>query len=470
MVNAHVEITEREDGSIIIQSRTPLSEYPANLCAWLHQHGAALPDKPFLLERNPRDEWEGLTYARTLKKVNQISNGLLALVADASRPVAVLSQNCVNMALFQLAAMQIGLAVAPISYAYSARSKTGSHIKHILDVTKPRVLVMSDADLHMPKLNQWDLGDLKLFAFTNSQNHSGVRPFESLSDKQESLTSRAQALFDAVTPDTVAKVQFTSGSTNLPKGVLVTHGMQVTNQVGIRQMWPFLAGEEVIVDWLPWNHTFGGNLIFNMMLMQGGTFYIDNGNPTPAGITKSIQNIKDVKPTICFGVPASFTAILAAMKEDRDLRSALFRNLKFFKTGAAALDRATYQGLSKLGAEACGAPVPFFAGWGCTETSPCATLVWWEAEDERIIGLPIAGVTLKLAQDGSGKTEMRVKGPNVTKGYFANPEATRNAFDEEGFFCTRDAGKISRSTKTGGRSYILRPHDGRFQAGHRSMG
>lgn len=158
MANIEVEIIEREDGCTIVQNRIPPAEGPLNLCGWLHHHGAGLPDKPFLLERNVRDQWEGLTFAQTLKSVNRISNGLLALGLDTSRPVAILSQNCINMALFQLAAMQLGIAVTPISHAYSVRSKTGGHIKHILDLTKPTVLVMSDADLHMPKLDQWDWG------------------------------------------------------------------------------------------------------------------------------------------------------------------------------------------------------------------------------------------------------------------------------------------------------------------------
>jgi len=198
--------------------------------------------------------------------------------------------------------------------------------------------------------------------------------------------------FDAVTPDTLAKIQFTSGSTNLPKGVEVTHGMMVTNQTGISQMWPFLDENDVVVDWMPWNHTFGGNFVFNMTLMHGGTFYIDHGNPTPIGLPTTIQNIKDISPTIYFGVPRSFTAIYARMQEDETLKH--------------------------------------------------STLVYWEIGDARVIGLPIPGVKVKLAPDSSGKLELRVKGPNVTVGYYKNEEATRAVFDEEGYYCTGDAGKF----------------------------
>jgi len=437
-----VDIFEQSDSSIVIQNKAPLAEGPANLCTWLHQHAAAVSDKPFILERNTSRQWEGATYAEALRRVNRISNGLLALGLDTSRTVAVLSENSVRMAFFQLAAMQIGLAVTPISYAYSARSKTGGHIKHILDVTQPSVLVMSDADLHMPKLNQWDNSDLSLYAFTNSDHYSKVSPFEALFAEQETLTPEAQSRFDAVTADTLAKIQFTSGSTNLPKGVMVTHGMQVSNQVGIGQMWPFVNADDKIVDWLPWNHTFGGNFVFNMVLMHGATFYIDNGNPSPAGIGLTIQNIKDVKPSIYFGVPASYIALRAGMKEDPELKAAFFQDLKFIFTAAAALDQATYQGMRQLSVEARGNAVPFFSAWGCTETSPDATLVYWEIEDARVIGLPIPGVKVKLAPNKSGKHEMRVSGPNVTQGYFANPEAALVAFDEDGYYRTQDGGKF----------------------------
>ena len=437
-----VTVTEMADGSLILQNKIPLADYPANLLTWLHQNAQKFPDKPYLQERDAQNQWGGLTYAETLAAVNRLSNGLVAMGLTADRPIAILSENCVNMALIQFAAMQVGLPVTPISYAYSVRSQTGTLIKHILDVINASMLVMSNADVHMAKINQWDVGDLQLYAFSNSEAHANVQPFEALFDERETLSTESQARFDAVSPDTLAKIQFTSGSTDLPKGVEVTHGMMVTNQVGVAQVWPFLDNNEVVVDWLPWNHTFGGNLITNMLLKHGGTFYIDHGSPTPMGLSTMAQNIKDVSPTMYFGVPRSYTALYTKMKEDEELKEAFFRRLKFIFTAAAALDQATYEGIKAMSAEVRGEIVPFFSAWGTTETAPAASHVYWEMDDVRVIGLPLPAVIIRLTPDPSGKREIRVKGPNVTRGYYHNPSATAAAFDEEGYYRTGDAGKF----------------------------
>jgi feruloyl-CoA synthase len=441
-VKADVSVTETPDGSLILRNKLPLAEYPANLLTWLHQNAARFPNKAFLQERDAQNQWHGLTYAETLAAVNRLSNGLVAMGLTADRPVAILSENCIAMALIQFAAMQVGLPVTPISYAYSVRSQTGSLIKHILDLIGASILVMSDADVHMAKIEQWNVGDLKLYAFSNSESHATVHPFGDLFSEETSLSAESQARFEAVTGDTLAKIQFTSGSTDLPKGVEVTHGMMVTNQVGIAQVWPFLDSDEVVVDWLPWNHTFGGNLITNLVLRHGGTFYIDHGNPTPLGLPTMVQNIKDVSPTIYFGVPRSYTALYARMKEDEALKEAFFKRLKFVFTAAAALDQATYKGIKAMSAEVRGETVPFFSAWGATETAPGATHVYWDMDDVRVIGVPLPGVSIKLTHDPCGKREMRVKGPNVTRGYHNDPLATAAAFDEEGYYCTCDAGRF----------------------------
>jgi feruloyl-CoA synthase len=441
-IEADVQIEELRDGAIVLRNSIPLAPYPSNLVSWLREHATRNPHKLFLQQRNTAGEWEGLTFGQALRMTCQLSNGLLSLDIDPIEPIAILSENSINMALIQLAAMQIGQPVVPISYAYSVRSQTGSHIKHILDQTSARVLVMSDADLHMPKLNRRDVGQMQLFAFSHAGSHQKVRPFSELFDAAEALAPAGQVRYAAVTHDTLAKIQFTSGSTNLPKGVMISHGMMTSNQVGIAQTWPFFHGQEVVVDWLPWNHTFGGNFVFNMVMMHGGTFYIDAGAPTPAGLETTIINIVDVSPTAYFGVPRSYTALYSRMKVDEPLRHAFFRNLKFIFTAAAALDQGTYEGMKAMSREVRGEAVPFFSAWGTTETAPDSTHVYWEINDARVIGLPVPGVSVKLAPDVSGKQELRVKGPNITAGYYNDPLATEIAFDEDGYYRTGDAGKF----------------------------
>jgi feruloyl-CoA synthase len=442
-ISPQVTISRRGE-DLIAESPISLTDYPHNIGVLLRQNADRVPNKPFILQRDAEGAWRGPTYVGALARVNRLSNGLMALGFDGSRPVAIMSENSVEMALVQLAAMQVGIPVAPISYAYSALSKTGGHIKHILDVLETPLIVMSDADLHMAKLGQWDMSGRRLYAVSHAERHDGVLPLDALEVGEASdvsLTTAAEARFAAVRHDTLAKIQFTSGSTNLPKGVEVTHGMMTSNQIGIAQLWPFVGSEEVAVDFLPWNHTFGGNFIFNMLLMHGGTLHIDRGNPSPQGFDTMVKNIIDVKPTIYFGVPRSYTALYARMQTDAALRDAFFSRLKFMFTAAAALDQPTFDGMQAMSAEARGGePVPFFAAWGMTESSPDATLVYWPAKDARVIGLPIPGVSVKLAADPSGKRELRVKGPNVTHGYYHNEEATAAAFDDEGYYRSRDAG------------------------------
>jgi feruloyl-CoA synthase len=426
----------REGEDFILENPTPLANYPPNIGVWLRQNATRYADKPFVLQRDAEGTWRGPTYAEALVRVNRLSNGLLALGLDGSRPIAIMSENSVEMALVQLAAMQVGIALAPISYAYSALSKTGGHIKHILDVLEPPLVVMSDADLHMTKLSQWNLSGLQLFAVSHAEHHDSVQPLSALEVTRASgdaLNDDGEARFAAVTPATLAKIQFTSGSTNLPKGVEVTHGMQTSNQAGIAQLWPFVGPDAVAVDFLPWNHTFGGNFIFNMVLMHGGTLHIDRGSPAPQGLETMVNNIIDVRPTMYFGVPRSYTALYARMKSDTALRDAFFSRLTFMFTAAAALDQPTFDGMQAMSAQARdGEPVPFFAAWGMTESAPDATLVYWPAKDARVIGLPLPGVTVKLAHDSSGKRELRVKAA---------------AFDEQGYYRSGDAGAFLDSNQ-----------------------
>jgi feruloyl-CoA synthase len=441
-IERQVERELGRDGSVLLRNSLPPAAGPPNLGVWLRQHAARVPAKPYLAERGPTGDWRRLSYGDALVRTNRLSNGLLELGLDGSRAVAILSENSIAMALLQQAAIQVGIPVAPISLSYSVRSQTGAHLKHILGVTEPPVLVLSDANLHMPKLRQWDFAQVRLYAVSNAEGWPGVEPIEALEAGGGLLSSEGERRFAEVTPDTVAKIQFTSGSTNLPKGVIVTHGMMVSNQVGIGQLWPFLSEDEVVVDWLPWNHTFGGNFVANLILRLGGTLYIDHGNPTPEGVEVTLRNLRETSPTIYFGVPRNYGILHHRMTTDAELRAAFFKNLKFMFTAAAALDQVTFQGIRAMSASVRGTPLPFLSGWGSTETAPGATLVYWDANDPRVIGIPLPGVTVKLAPDASGKQELRVKGPNVSPGYYRDSAATAGGFDAEGFYRTGDAGAL----------------------------
>lgn len=441
----NLKVTPLPGGATLIENAHPLPEGPPNIVAWLHDHAAQRPDTVFLRERLPDQSWRELTYAQALREVNRLANGLTALRLDPSHPICTLSPNSIDMAVFGLAAMSIGQPVVPISLAYSVRSKTGTQLHHILKVTQTPLVYLDDADAHMGKLDEWRmLGELdaRFFASRGADRHAGVQPLDDLRQGDGELFPQAQGRFDAVTPDTVAKVQFTSGSTNMPKGVQVTHDMMVSNQEGIAAMWPLLGNGERFVDWLPWSHTFGGNFVFNMALKHGGTFTIDGGSPTPQGIQVTIQNIREVRPTVYFGVPRSYAELLGPLEKDEGLRNAFLGDLKFMFVAAAALDQTTFQRLSELSLKHTGRAIPFLSAWGCTETSPDATLVYWPAQESSNIGLPIPGVQIKLVPDPSGKQEIRVKGRCLTGGYFNNPEANASAFDEEGFYRPLDAVKF----------------------------
>ena len=440
MISPDIEVTTTEQGWLI-ENNLPLSPHPSNIGTLLRKNAEKSPNKLFISER-VANSWQGVTYKEALTIVNSISNSLWE--KNGSAPIAILSPNSVRMALLQLAAMQVGIPIVPISYAYLLHSQTGTHIEHILQTTGAKTLIIGTSDLDQRFFPA--IKNLQIYSFADDVP-AGIEPWSSLIAAETNLNEKNQQRFVDITPNTLAKIQFTSGSTGLPKGVMVTHGMMVSNQRGILQMWPFITSEEIVVDWLPWNHTFGGNFVFNMILLCGGTFYIDHGNPTPSGVKTTIHNIMEISPTIYFGVPRSYTVLYSHLQQNEALRKKFFQNLKFIFTAAAALDQATYKGMKTMAVQVKGEKIPFLAGWGSTETSPCSTLVFWDSDDTRVIGLPLPGVKVKLAADMSGKRELRVKGPNITRGYYNNQQASRNVFDEESYYRTGDAGEWLCSDK-----------------------
>ncbi len=433
---ARVDMRPSGDGGVILSSPIPLDPPPESVGAMLEQWASMTPERTFLAERAPDGSWRELTYAEALRAVRSLGQALLERGLDAEHPVMLLSGNSIDNALLQLAAMAVGVPASPISTAYSLISQDLEKVRYIHDLLTPGLVYASDGAVF----------DRALTVLDPDRVVVGSNPRDGDEVLSELLpTSPGSALEEAalaVGPDTVAKVLFTSGSTGMPKGVENTQRMLCSNQQAIRQAWPFLEDRPpVIVDWLPWSHTFGANHNFNMILFNGGTLYIDGGKPAPGLFETSIENLRDVAATMYFNVPAGYALLIPYLQADPELRDRFFRDLDVLFYAAAALPQTLWEALEDLSIAARGERVRMLSAWGSTETAPMATTVHFTIERAGVIGLPAPGTEIKLAPVGA-KMELRVKGPNVTPGYWRQPELTEAAFDEDGFFKMGDAGKL----------------------------
>lgn len=434
-----VEIERRSDGSMILTSPDPLGSHPEHLGQTLRHWADRAPDRTFLAEREG-EAWRRLSYGEARRDADRIAAALLRRGLGPERPVMILSGNSVRHALLTLGAMQAGIPVAPVSPAYSLMSKDFAKVHHILGLVRPGMIYVENGAPFAPVLQALALDGIEVVAATGAPDGMTATPFDDLLDVEpDDAVERA---FAAVGPETVAKYLFTSGSTGLPKGVINTQRMLCANQQQARQCWLFnTEAPPVIVDWLPWNHTFGGNFMLNMVLANGGTLYIDAGRPVPGLIEHTVKNLSEISPTLYANVPAGFGALLPYLEQDADLRQRFFAELKVIFYAGAALPQDLWERLETVSIEATGRRVCLISAWGSTETSPLATAVHWPIDRAGVIGLPVPGVAIKLVPTG-GRLEMRVKGPNVTPGYLGQPELTDQAFDEQGFYRIGDAGRL----------------------------
>lgn len=437
----------RADGSILLRSSEPLGDSARCIGDWLEQWARQTPDTIFLAERDSADTpWATVTYAGALRRVRAAASWILAQGLSAQRPVAILSDNSIDHALLALAAQHVGVPSAAISPAYSLMSRDFDKLKSMIALLEPGAIYVSATkpfaaalaaieSLHNVQIISGNAGDADALAF---------RAIAATAE-----TPGVAAAFAAVTPDTIAKFLFTSGSTGTPKAVINTQRMLTSSQQAKAQTWTFLQpgrGDLVILDWLPWSHTFGANHNFNLVLRNGGSLYIDGGKPAPGLFATSLANLKSVMPTIYFNVPRGFDMLVAALRGDEELRRRFFTEVKFAFYAGAALPQNLWDALEQLSVETVGRPLPMVSAWGSTETSPLATDCHFLAERSGNIGVPIPGTELKLVTSGD-KLEVRVRGPNVTPGYWKAPELTRQAFDEEGFYRIGDAVKLADSAR-----------------------
>ncbi|NQU64682.1 MAG: feruloyl-CoA synthase [SAR324 cluster bacterium] len=443
---AGVEIQNLEDGSMILRSTQKLQEYPQSLGRVLRYWAEKTPEQVFLAERDQTGGWRTVTYSETASIADAVSQALLdrGFLGDdfkAKSMVMVLSDNGVDSALIQLGAMQIGVPAVPVSPAYSLMSKDHARLKYISDLIAPALIYVVDGQKFKPALSALALPQTELVCSRNPAAGLSMTSFSDLI--ANTVSSSVDEAFEKVGPESIAKILFTSGSTGLPKGVINTQGMLCSNQQAIQQLWPFLEEKPpVILDWLPWSHTFGSNHNFNIMMYNGGTLYIDFGKPAPGLIEQTVANLKEISPTLYFNVPRGIEMLLPFMEKDDELRDKFFRNLDIIFYAAAALPQNLYEKLENLSIQARGERVNLVSAWGSTETSPMVTSVHFPIDRASIIGLPAPGCELKMVPN-NGKLEMRVKGPNIMPGYWKAEELSREAFDDEGYFCMGDAGKFA---------------------------
>jgi len=438
---AAVAVDRRDDGSLVLRSAQALAAYPRSLGEHLERWAADAPDRVFLAER-AKDGWRQLTYSAALAQARAIGAALLARGLSPEWPLLVLSDNAIDHALLMLGAMHVGVPIAPISPAYSLMSKDYAKVKAIVALLRPGMVYAADGAKFAGVLQAVDFGDAEILVGANPPAGMKCTLFADLPAAPGPEVDRAHA---AIGPDTIAKFLFTSGSTGEPKGVINTHRMLCSNQQAIRQLWPFLAETPpVIVDWLPWNHTFGANHNFNMVLANGGTLYIDEGKPVPGLIEKTAANLREVSPTIYFNVPRGFDALIPLLETDAALRQRFFSRLQMIFYAAAALPQNLWEKLENLSVLERGKRTVMVSAWGATETAPMVTTVHFEIDRAGVIGLPAPGTELKLVPN-ENKLELRVRGPNVTPGYWKRPDLTRLAFDPEGYYCIGDAGRFAEA-------------------------
>lgn len=428
--------TDREDGTILLASAHPLGPVVRRTGDWLHRWAGEAPDRVFLAERSGAG-WRSESYAAALQKVRALAASLLARGLGADTPILILSGNGVDHGLLALAGQYAGIPTVPVAEQYSLIHGAHGRLRHAVELVRPAMAYTIDAQQYGEALDLDCFDGIEIVA-SHPHGRPGVTAFETLLQGDGSVD--LDAAFDAVTPDTVAKILMTSGSTSSPKGVLTTQGMMCVNQAQLAAAMPFLGERPPrIVDWLPWNHVFGGSHNFNMMLANGGTLYIDDGKPVPGLFERTVENLGLVTGTLSFNVPVGYGMLLKALKADAALRRRFFEDLDLVFYAGASLPQEIWQGFEAMAMEIKGEVPLITTSWGLTETAPAVMLQHEPIDRSGVVGVPLPGSEIKLLPDADLRCEVRVKGPNVMPGYYEAPDKTAEAFDEEGFFLTGDA-------------------------------
>jgi len=438
-----VLIDRREDGTILLENGQPLKAHPPHMLSPLKQWATTAPDRIWLAQRDPvdpaRDGWQTLTYVEGWTRVQAIAQGFLN--AGISAPVMILSRNTIDHAVVMYGAMLAGLPVVPVTPAYALLSQDFARLNYVDDLVEPACIYVEDGQAYQRGLDGMTIGDRVVLYSRNAPTGCTSQSLEAFAIPGGNSVAEA---YDRLGPETIAKFMLTSGSTGEPKAVINTHGMIAANAKMIRSVWneerlADVTGDvQVMCNFLPWSHTYGANAILHNMTDWGGTLYLDWGAPTPDRLPEMIRNMKDVSTTQHTTVPAAWAALATEFERDADLAETFFKRICSMAYGGASMGQDIYERIQKVAVRVTGNRISLSAGYGATETAPTASNVHWPNDTMGLIGLPLPGNVFKLVPAGE-KLELRVKGVNVTPGYYRNEEKTRAAFDEEGFYRLGDA-------------------------------
>ena len=441
-----LEVERREDGSILLRNGHPLRPHHPHMLAPLVYWGAAAPERTWLAQRDAEDPsqpgWAKIGYGEALGEIRALAQGLLDMGAGPHCPVMILSRNTIDHALVMYAAMWAGSAVVPVTPAYATLAEDFTRLNHIDGLVRPGILYVEDGAEYQRGLDGMKLAGRPVIYSRNAPDVEVAVPLHGL--LETAPTSAVDLAYDRLTPETVAKYRMTSGSTGEPKAVINTHGNISAMVKMIRSVWDverleaLSAGPQVMINFLPWSHTYGANAILHSMTDWGGTLYIDWGAPTPARLPEMMRNMREVSPTQHTTVPAAWAALATELEHDPQLAQTFFKRLFVMAYGGASMGQDIYERIQKVAVATTGERISLSAGYGSTETSPTLSNVHWPNDTMGLIGLPLPGCEIKLAPVGE-KLECRVRGPHITPGYYRNPEKTAEVFDEEGFYRMGDA-------------------------------
>jgi feruloyl-CoA synthase len=434
-----VQFAQRADGCVLVTPEGRLGAYPRRLTERLEHWAAAAPDRTLIARRDKAagGAWRRITYAEMLVRVRAVGQALLDRGLSAERPVAILSGNCLDQFVLTLAALHVGVPVAPVSPSYALLATDYAKLRHCLGLLTPGLVFANDGARFADAIAAVVPPATEVVVATRAPAGRAATSFADLLATVP--TPAVEAAAAAIDPDAPAKILFTSGSTGLPKGVINTQRMICSNQQMLREAFPFVAEEPpVLLDWLPWHHTFGGNHNTGIVLYNGGTLYMDDGRPVPGGFDESLRNLREIATSIYFNVPRGFEEVVHHLRGDAALRRVFFSKVRMMFYSAAGLPQHIWDELDRMALAERGERIPMITGLGATETAPFAICVREEFSASGVVGLPVPGVELKLAPVGD-KLEARVRGPSITPGYWRNAEATAKAFDAEGWYCFGDA-------------------------------